>query len=130
MCALHMAVSLISLAVILLVGQDFKIHFKFHMRVLHMAVSLPPLFSPLLLLVLPPSSSFSPLLLVLPPSSSFSPPPPPSPPSSSFSPPPPLLLVLLLLPPPSLQDELERNIIPQVPLFDLLSKFNGATEKV
>ena len=30
----------------------------------------------------------------------------------------------------SVQDELERNIIPQIPLFDLLSKFNGATEKV
>ena len=29
-----------------------------------------------------------------------------------------------------LQDELERNIIPQVPLFDLLNKFNGVTEKV
>ena len=28
------------------------------------------------------------------------------------------------------QDELERNIIPQVPLFDLLSKFDGTKEKV
>ena len=36
-------------------------------------------------------------------------------------------LLLLLLSP---QDELERNIIPQVPLFDLLSKFDGAHEKV
>ncbi len=28
------------------------------------------------------------------------------------------------------QDELERNIIPQIPLFDLLSKFDGCKEKV
>ncbi|CAI8006750.1 U4/U6.U5 tri-snRNP-associated protein 2 [Geodia barretti] len=30
---------------------------------------------------------------------------------------------------PLFQDELERNIIPQIPLFDLLSKFDGAHEK-
>ena len=29
-----------------------------------------------------------------------------------------------------LQDELERNSIPQIPLSELLSKFNGAAEKV
>jgi U4/U6.U5 tri-snRNP-associated protein 2 len=40
-----------------------------------------------------------------------------------------LYLSLDLPPPPLFQDELEKNIIPQVPLFDLLKKFNGATEK-
>ncbi|XP_064404591.1 ubiquitin carboxyl-terminal hydrolase 39-like isoform X2 [Halichondria panicea] len=30
---------------------------------------------------------------------------------------------------PLFSDELERNIIPQIPLFDLLSKFNGSREK-
>jgi hypothetical protein len=30
----------------------------------------------------------------------------------------------------TIQDELEKNIIPQIPLFDLLNKFNGVTEKV
>lgn len=30
---------------------------------------------------------------------------------------------------PLFQDELERNIIPQVSLFELLNKFNGSTEK-
>ena len=29
-----------------------------------------------------------------------------------------------------LKDELEKNIIPQVPLFDLLKKFDGLAEKV
>ncbi len=31
---------------------------------------------------------------------------------------------------PLFSDELERNVIPQVPLFDLLTKFNGMSEKV
>ena len=30
---------------------------------------------------------------------------------------------------PHPQDELQQNIIPQVALFDLLSKFDGTTEK-
>lgn len=40
-----------------------------------------------------------------------------------------LYLTLDLPPPPLFQDELEQNIIPQVALFDLLSKFDGTTEK-
>lgn len=31
---------------------------------------------------------------------------------------------------PLYKDELENNIIPQIPLFNLLAKFNGHTEKV
>lgn len=39
-----------------------------------------------------------------------------------------MFLSLDLPPPPLFQDE--RNIIPQVPLFELLNKFDGVTEKV
>jgi len=38
-----------------------------------------------------------------------------------------LLLTLDLPPPPLFQDEQERNIIPQVPLTTILSKYNGVT---
>ncbi|KAJ3284422.1 u4/U6.U5 tri-snRNP-associated protein 2-like protein [Rhizoclosmatium globosum] len=42
----------------------------------------------------------------------------------------PFLFLSLDLPPmPLFQDELERNIIPQVPLADLLEKYDGVTEK-
>ncbi|XP_019863948.1 PREDICTED: U4/U6.U5 tri-snRNP-associated protein 2-like [Amphimedon queenslandica] len=40
-----------------------------------------------------------------------------------------LYLALDLPAPPLFQDELEKNIIPQIPLFDLLKKFDGTTEK-
>eukprot|EP00042_Codosiga_hollandica_P051171 m.624184 g.624184 ORF g.624184 m.624184 type:complete len:498 (+) comp58230_c0_seq4:285-1778(+) len=40
-----------------------------------------------------------------------------------------VFLALDLPPPPLFQDEMEANIIPQVPLADLLSKFNGISEK-
>jgi U4/U6.U5 tri-snRNP-associated protein 2 len=40
-----------------------------------------------------------------------------------------LYLSLDLPPPPLFQDELEKNIIPQVALFDLLSKFDGKSVK-
>lgn len=40
-----------------------------------------------------------------------------------------LYLTLDLPPPPLFKDELQANIIPQVPLVTLLSKFNGSTEK-
>lgn len=42
----------------------------------------------------------------------------------------PFLYITLDLPPPPLfQDDMEKNIIPQVALFDLLKKFDGMTEK-
>ncbi|GAB6018857.1 U4/U6.U5 tri-snRNP-associated protein 2 [Chamberlinius hualienensis] len=40
-----------------------------------------------------------------------------------------LYLTLDLPPPPLFRDELRENIIPQVPLFNILTKFNGVTEK-
>ena len=40
-----------------------------------------------------------------------------------------LYLTLDLPPPPLFKDELTENIIPQVPLFTILSKFNGVNEK-
>ncbi|KAI9334707.1 u4/U6.U5 tri-snRNP-associated protein 2-like protein [Obelidium mucronatum] len=40
-----------------------------------------------------------------------------------------LFLTLDLPPPPLFQDELERNIIPQVPLSSLLEKYDGVTDK-
>lgn len=40
-----------------------------------------------------------------------------------------LYLTLDLLAAPLYKDDLEQNIIPQVPLFNLLAKFNGLTEK-
>ncbi|XP_013382740.1 U4/U6.U5 tri-snRNP-associated protein 2-like [Lingula anatina] len=40
-----------------------------------------------------------------------------------------LYLTCDLPPPPLFPDELQENIIPQVPLFNILSKFNGITEK-
>ncbi|XP_019635305.1 PREDICTED: U4/U6.U5 tri-snRNP-associated protein 2-like isoform X1 [Branchiostoma belcheri] len=40
-----------------------------------------------------------------------------------------MYLTLDLPPPPLFQDEYEQNIIPQVPLANLLAKFNGETEK-
>lgn len=40
-----------------------------------------------------------------------------------------LYLTLDLLAAPLYKDEAEQNIIPQVPLFNLLAKFNGLTEK-
>ena len=40
-----------------------------------------------------------------------------------------LFLTLDLPPPPLFKDEMRENIIPQVPLATLLSKFNGMTEK-
>lgn len=40
-----------------------------------------------------------------------------------------LYLTLDLPPPPLFKDELRENIIPQVPLFNILAKFNGTTEK-
>lgn len=40
-----------------------------------------------------------------------------------------LLLTLDLPPPPLFQDEQERNIIPQVPLTTILSKYNGVTSQ-
>jgi U4/U6.U5 tri-snRNP-associated protein 2 len=36
-----------------------------------------------------------------------------------------MYLSLEIPPPPLFRDEQERNIIPQVPIFDLLAKFNG-----
>lgn len=41
-----------------------------------------------------------------------------------------LFLTLDIPPAPLFKDELEQNIIPQVPLSSLLSKFDGVTEKV
>ena len=41
-----------------------------------------------------------------------------------------MLDYVLYLMPTNHQDELEKNIIPQVALFDLLKKFDGMTEKV
>jgi len=41
-----------------------------------------------------------------------------------------LYLALDLPAAPLYKDELEHNIIPQVPLSSLLAKFNGLTEKV
>ena len=40
-----------------------------------------------------------------------------------------LYLTLDLPPPPLFKDEMQENIIPQVPLHTLLAKFNGVTEK-
>lgn len=40
-----------------------------------------------------------------------------------------LYLTLDLPPPPLFKDELTENIIPQVPLFNILAKFNGTNEK-
>lgn len=40
-----------------------------------------------------------------------------------------MYLALDLPPAPLFQDGLEQNIIPQVPLFELLNKFDGVTEK-
>ncbi|KAJ3060318.1 U4/U6.U5 tri-snRNP-associated protein 2, partial [Podochytrium sp. JEL0797] len=40
-----------------------------------------------------------------------------------------LFLTLDLPPPPLFQDELERNIIPQIPLSSLLQKYDGVTDK-
>jgi U4/U6.U5 tri-snRNP-associated protein, putative len=40
-----------------------------------------------------------------------------------------LYLTLDLPPPPLFKDEMRENIIPQVPLYTLLTKFNGVTEK-
>ena len=40
-----------------------------------------------------------------------------------------LYLTLQLPPPPLFKDELRENIIPQVPLNDLLARFDGVTEK-
>ena len=40
-----------------------------------------------------------------------------------------MILPLDVPPPPLFADSLEKNIIPQVPLFELLNKFDGATEK-
>lgn len=40
-----------------------------------------------------------------------------------------LFLTLDLPPPPLFQDEFEKNIIPQVPLYELLAKFDGATQR-
>lgn len=40
-----------------------------------------------------------------------------------------LYLTLDLPPPPLFKDELSESIIPQVPLFTILAKFNGQTEK-
>lgn len=40
-----------------------------------------------------------------------------------------LYLTLDIPPAPLYKDDLEHNIIPQVPLFNLLAKFNGTTEK-
>lgn len=39
-----------------------------------------------------------------------------------------MLLGLDLPAPPLFQDERQQNMIPQVPLFELLNKFNGITE--
>ena len=41
-----------------------------------------------------------------------------------------LVLPLDVPPPPLFSDSLEQNIIPQVPLFELMNKFDGVTEKV
>ena len=41
-----------------------------------------------------------------------------------------LFLALDLPPPPLFQDEMEANIIPQVPLNELLAKFIGASKTV
>lgn len=41
-----------------------------------------------------------------------------------------LKLTMELPPPPLYRDELLQNVIPQVPLGTLLSKFNGSSEKV
>ena len=38
------------------------------------------------------------------------------------------VLGLDLPPPPLFQDERKQNMIPQVPLFELLNKFDGASE--
>lgn len=40
-----------------------------------------------------------------------------------------LYLTLDLPPPPLFKDEMKENIIPQVPLYTLLTKFNGVSEK-
>lgn len=40
-----------------------------------------------------------------------------------------LYLTLDLPPPPLFKDEMKENIIPQVPLYTLLAKFNGTSEK-
>lgn len=40
-----------------------------------------------------------------------------------------LLLTLEIPPPPLFKDELQGNVIPQVPIFQLLDKFNGTTVK-
>lgn len=40
-----------------------------------------------------------------------------------------LYLTVDLPPPPLFKDELRENIIPQVPLFNILAKFNGTSEK-
>jgi len=40
-----------------------------------------------------------------------------------------LILPLDVPPPPLFTDDLEKSIIPQVPLFELLNKYDGVTEK-
>jgi len=40
-----------------------------------------------------------------------------------------LNLSLDVPPPPLFKDETEKNVIPQIPIFDLLTKFDGVTEK-
>ena len=40
-----------------------------------------------------------------------------------------LFLTSELPPPPLFKDEFHENIIPQVSLYNILSKFNGVTEK-
>jgi hypothetical protein len=41
-----------------------------------------------------------------------------------------LFLSLDLPPPPLFQDEMDRNIIPQVSIIELLSKYDGVTSQV